>query len=329
MEYELDYEVRQVVAEGGKSPYIGENGHWYEFNDQSQEFVDTEVNAQGPQGETGATGPQGPIGATGATGPQGPKGDTGATGPQGPKGDTGATGATGAQGPKGDTGATGATGAQGPKGDTGAGVPTGGTTGQVLKKKSGTDYDTEWANESGGGGGTSNYNDLSNKPSINNVTLSGNKSLTDLGITLSDENFTSSLKTKLEGIEAGAEVNDIDTIKVNGTAQTITSKAVNITVPTKTSDLNNDSNFVTSSTLNNYVQKDGNKVLSDENFTSTEKTKLAGIESGAQVNVKSNWNESSSSSDAYIQNKPSTTRLQYIWNDNTTNTYDVVGNEVV
>lgn len=34
-------------------------------------------------------------------------------------------------------------------------VPSGGTTGQVLKKVSNTDYDTEWANESGGGGGTS------------------------------------------------------------------------------------------------------------------------------------------------------------------------------
>lgn len=32
-----------------------------------------------------------------------------------------------------------------------------------------------------GGGGTSNYNDLINKPSINGVTLSGNKSLSDLG----------------------------------------------------------------------------------------------------------------------------------------------------
>ena len=31
------------------------------------------------------------------------------------------------------------------------GFPTGGTTGQVLKKKSNTDFDTEWANESGGG----------------------------------------------------------------------------------------------------------------------------------------------------------------------------------
>ena len=33
----------------------------------------------------------------------------------------------------------------------------------------------------GGGGGTTNYNDLSNKPQINSVTLSGNKSLSDIG----------------------------------------------------------------------------------------------------------------------------------------------------
>ena len=33
----------------------------------------------------------------------------------------------------------------------GDGVPSGGTAGQVLTKKSGTDYDTEWVNQSGGG----------------------------------------------------------------------------------------------------------------------------------------------------------------------------------
>lgn len=33
----------------------------------------------------------------------------------------------------------------------------------------------------GGGGGTSDYDDLENKPSINNVTLSGNKTLSELG----------------------------------------------------------------------------------------------------------------------------------------------------
>lgn len=41
----------------------------------------------------------------------------------------------------------------------------------------------EWIKQSvsSGGQGTDNYNDLSNKPSINNVTLQGNKSLSDIG----------------------------------------------------------------------------------------------------------------------------------------------------
>ena len=58
-------------------------------------------------------------------GPQGEKGDQGETGPQGPKGD------------KGD------------KGQDGIGVPSDGLACQVLKKKSDSDYDTEW----GEGGG--------------------------------------------------------------------------------------------------------------------------------------------------------------------------------
>lgn len=87
-------------------------------------------------GEQGPVGPVGPQGERGPQGIQGPKGDTGATGAQGPKGDTGATG------PAGPTGATGAT------GPAGVGVPTGGATGQVLSKASGTDYDTEWTTPS-------------------------------------------------------------------------------------------------------------------------------------------------------------------------------------
>ena len=42
-------------------------------------------------------------------------------------------------------------GKDGQDGAPGVGVPVGGTVGQVLKKKSGTNYDTEWADESGGG----------------------------------------------------------------------------------------------------------------------------------------------------------------------------------
>jgi len=39
-------------------------------------------------------------------------------------------------------------------------------------------------------------------------------------------------------------------------------------------------------------------------YPSSDSTKLAGIESGAEVNVKANWNETDSNSDAFIQNKP-------------------------
>ena len=63
---------------------------------------------------------------------------SGFMGPQGPQGDPGV------KGDKGDTGNNGAD---------GVGVISGGTTGQVLAKKSNTDFDTEWVNQSGGGGG--------------------------------------------------------------------------------------------------------------------------------------------------------------------------------
>ena len=94
---------------------------------------------------TGATGPAGATGATGAQGIQG------VTGPQGPAGATGATGAQGPQGPQGNNGATGATGATGTAGQ---GVPTGGTTGQVLTKIDGSNYNTQWTTPSSSGGGS-------------------------------------------------------------------------------------------------------------------------------------------------------------------------------
>lgn len=52
------------------------------------------------------------------------------------------------------------------------------------------------------------------------------------GKVLSSNDYTSDEKTKLEGIAASAQVNVIETIKVNGTALVPTVKAVNISVPT-------------------------------------------------------------------------------------------------
>ena len=62
---------------------------------------------------------------------------------------------------------------------------------------------------------------------------------------LSTNDYTTTEKNKLSNIEAGAEVNVIETVKVNNQALTPSSKAVNVEVPTKTSDLTNDSGFIT------------------------------------------------------------------------------------
>lgn len=156
------------------------------------------------------------------------------------------------------------------------------------------------------------------------------------------------LTTRVKSLEdVGAQANVIEKVKVNGTEQTVTDKAVDITVPTKVSDLSNDSKFQTdaevaaaiaaadhmkrkivnstadidltagdasqyiymvkkSSTktgdkydeymvldgalekvgdwevdLSNYVQKDGDKGLSTNDFTNELLEKLNGIEAGA------------------------------------------------
>lgn len=62
----------------------------------------------------------------------------GPIGPQGPQGPAGANGLDGATGPAGTNGTN------------GVGVPVGGTTGQVLAKVDGTDYNTQWVTPSGG-----------------------------------------------------------------------------------------------------------------------------------------------------------------------------------
>lgn len=52
------------------------------------------------------------------------------------------------------------------------------------------------------------------------------------------------------------------------------------------------------------VDKETGKGLSTNDYTTTEKNKLAGIASGAEVNVQSDWNQTTTSADDYIKNKP-------------------------
>ena len=162
-----------------------------------------DVGARGPAGPTGPEGPRGLQGAQGAKGDTGATGPQGIPGPQGPKGETAMTfqvgtvtvgdtaavsnsgtgtdivldfvvpaGSEGAVGPRGPEGPSGPVGPQGPKGDTGSQGPQGIQGIQGPQGPAGAD----------GKDGTTNYNDLNNRPSIENVTLAGNKTLADLGI---------------------------------------------------------------------------------------------------------------------------------------------------
>lgn len=74
---------------------------------------------------------------------------------------------------------------------------------------------------------------------------------------LSTNDYTSEEKQKLSGIASGAQVNVIESVKVNGTKLTPSSKSVDVTVPTKVSQLTNDSGFQTSTQVNSIVTGKG------------------------------------------------------------------------
>ena len=120
------------------------------FEGTVQEWLDSLVGPQGPQGEIGPVGPQGEIGPQGEQGPQGETGEQGPKGERGPqgnsaydiaveygfegtvkewieslKGDQGPVGPQGEQGPKGEQGEVGPMGKPGPMGPIGMPGPMG------------------------------------------------------------------------------------------------------------------------------------------------------------------------------------------------------------
>lgn len=123
------------------------------------------------------------------------------------------------------------------------------------------------------------YNDLVNKPSINNVTLEGNKTSDDLNLQSKiteenklDYNLLENEPTKTSEFTNNGEDGSspyatqkwvldneiegkIDKITRNGEELSIIDKTVNIEVPTKNSELENDSNFATEEYVNKYGSK--------------------------------------------------------------------------
>ena len=101
-----------------------------------------------------------------------------------------------------------------------------------------------------GGGESGNYNNLENKPSINSVTLIGNKTPADLGLygTSNAPPYpVKSVNTKTgEVVLTASDVNALPDTTV---------------IPTKTSDLTNDSGFLTSAPVSSINGKTGAVVL--------------------------------------------------------------------
>lgn len=134
-----------------------------------------------------------------------------------------------------------------------------------------------------GGGGTTDYTLLTNKPQINGTTLTGNLSTSDLGITiptaLSDltADSTHRLVTDTEKTTWNNKSN------FSGSYNDLTNKP---TIPSKTSDLTNDAGFISS-------------------YTETDPTVPSHVKSITQSNITS-WNNKSDFSGNYndLSNKP-------------------------
>lgn len=157
----------------------------------------------------------------------------------------------------------------------------------------------------GGGGGTTNFNNLTNRPKYNGTVMSGSTDIPAVTEnTVSGWGFTKNTGTYSKPI------NGIPKTDLESAVQTSLGKA-----DTAIQDISGKQDKLTAGS-NITIASDG-KTISATNTTyeaatesaaglmsAADKTKLDGISSGAGVNVKSNWTENDSNSDAYILNKP-------------------------
>ena len=126
------------------------------------------------------------------------------------------------------------------------------------------------------------------------------------GYNLSENNFSNIYKKKLDGIEQNAQVNKIEKIFINDDEMPIVDKKINITIPTKLTDLKNDNNFV----------NDKNYVHTDNNFTHEEKEKLKELNNYDDSSLNEKIGENSNS---ILENKKDIQNLKETSEKNTSN----------
>jgi hypothetical protein len=160
---------------------------------------------------------------------------------------------------------------------------------------------------------------IQNKPTdLTNLSIHDVTELRDITSAGSGAIITGAERTKLTGIEAGAEVNvNADWNATSGDAQILNKPALapsdaeaNVQSNWNESDSNSDAFIqnkptdLTDISLYNVVDLgDVSSAGSGEIITADERTKLEGIEEGAEVNIKPDWN-AALGDDAEILNKP-------------------------
>ena len=122
------------------------------------------------------------------------------------------------------------------------------------------------------------------------------------GKDLSTNDFTDDYKTQVNNNTTARHSHDNKTVLDETTASYTTEEK------TKLAGLSNydDTEVKASITAlqNGKVDKENGKGLSTNDFTNAEKTKLSGIEAGAEKNVQSDWMQTDTTADDYIKNKP-------------------------
>lgn len=212
------HEVANSVYEAtGHYPKI-EDGYWYVWDVQNEDWVSTGVKAQGEQGLPGEDGVG--IASTVLNADYTltitlTDGTSYTTSP--------IRGEPGRQGDNGEDGFS----------PTANVVKVGDTATITITDKNGTT--TATVTDGSGGSGSSDYSDLTNKPKINNVELSGNKTTSDLGLFSGNYNELTNKPTLFSG-----NYNDLSnkptlsTVATSGSYNDLSGKP---TIPTTASDI--------------------------------------------------------------------------------------------
>ena len=148
----------------------------------------------------------------------------------------------------------------------------------------------------GGGGGTTDFNELINRPKYNNNTMTGSTNIPKVPTKTSD----------LTNDSQFVKSTSLATVATSGSYNDLSNKP---TIPTKTSDLTNDSDFVESTelatvaTTGKYSDLTGKPELATV-ATSGNYNDLSNKPTIPAAQIQSDWSQTNTDAKDYIKNKP-------------------------